>query len=76
MMVQDRDILDTPIATREHQSLRTLKAFYIYVKPLIAYSIKQASNLGVNFRRLPVYFSPLISPHLLDVILEHRFVPG
>jgi hypothetical protein len=69
MMAHDRDILAFPFECRYLQSTATLKSFYQHAKPLVEKSIKDASNLGDQFRYIDHYFRPLIPLTLFDMIL-------
>ena len=52
-----------------------LQRWYRWAKPLVAQSIKDAAELGKNFRYIDDYFRPEIPPELVDAILGRPSAP-
>ena len=69
MIHSDQDILSVPYEVRERQSLVTLQSFYKYAKPIADKSIKQAAEMGPNFKTIKQYFRPIVPQALKDIIL-------
>jgi hypothetical protein len=72
MLASDRDILSQPIEHWDSQSTTTLRSFLAFAKPVAAISIRQAADMGPNFRTIDEYFRPPIPQHIIDAICIRR----
>jgi hypothetical protein len=45
------------------------------MRPTVRTSIKQANNLGTQFRAIDSHFSPLIPPDIVAAILDQPYIP-
>jgi TRAP-type C4-dicarboxylate transport system permease large subunit len=45
------------------------------MRPTVRTSIKQANDLGTNFRAIDSYFHPLIPPDIFAAILNKPYIP-
>jgi hypothetical protein len=72
LLASDRDILSQPVEHWESQSTTTLRSFLAFAKPVATISIRQAADLGSNFRTIDEYFRRPIPQHVIDAICLRR----
>jgi hypothetical protein len=75
MLAADRRLFVHPYEYWLAQSMTQLKTFLKRMRPTVRTSIKQANDLGTNFRAIDSYFSPLIPPDIFAAILDKPYIP-
>jgi hypothetical protein len=76
MLASDRDILSKPLEHWDDQSTTSLRSFLAFAKPVAQISLKQAADMGANFRPINDYFRPPIPQHIMDAICLNRSPPS
>ena len=76
MLVEDQEMFAVTYDERSTFHTATLKCWYIWAKPLVRQSIKDAEDFGKKFRRINEYFRPVIPPELVDAILGRPSAPS
>jgi hypothetical protein len=72
LLASDRDILSQPVEHWESQSTTSLRSFLAFAKPVATISIRQAADMGSNFRPIDDYFRRPIPQHVIDAICIRR----
>ena len=75
MLQADKAMFATDYDVRSTFNTAVLQRWYRWAKPLVAQSIKDAAELGKNFRYIDDYFRPEIPPELVDAILGRPSAP-
>ena len=75
MLEADKDMFATDYDVRSTFKTAVLQRWYRWAKPLVAQSIKDATEMGKKFRRINDYFRPEIPPELVDAILGRPSAP-
>jgi hypothetical protein len=76
MLASDRDILSKPLEHWDDQSTTSLRSFLAFAKPVAQISLKQAADMGANFRPINDYFRTTIPQHVMDAICINRPPPS
>ena len=76
MLEEDQEMFAVTYDERSTFHTATLKRWYIWAKPLVRQSIKDAEDFGKKFRRINEYFRPVIPPELVDAILGRPSAPS
>jgi hypothetical protein len=72
LLASDRDILSKPVEHWDSQSTTSLRSFLAFAKPIVSISIRQAADMGSNFRPIEDYFRRPIPQHVIDAICLRR----
>ena len=73
MLASDRDIFKFPFDERRTHTTNQLRRFLSHARPVVQISIKQAKDMGKNFKPINEYFPPVIPQHVTDAILLRNY---